>query len=117
MNCNSLCSVVEGEFFNVSPTKLCLKEVSVFHLDTFQIQTFVVKPHLHHNTLARNVQCTNNFTVHCLHRIPWVSGTVEKQDAETRLQRNLTGRQVYTKGTQKAQFFTVLLGQQVFNLE
>src|SRR5271170_64582 len=110
-------TVIDAEFFYLHNSQLLLKEVSAFHIDTKQIQTFLIKSAIPFDALPLDVQGTNNYCSNSLHKISWDSGYVSKEVVDSILKRSLSGRSVFAKGCQKARFFSKMLRIPVYNLE
>jgi len=110
-------TVIDFEWNFITENEKVFKEVAIYHLDTNQIQTFVIRPSVPFKNLNKKTQSLNSYLSQHLHRIRYKHGLVDCNSIDLSLKKFCRNRVVGVKGLEKSKFLAQKLGNSVFNIE
>lgn len=111
----SLCTIIDIEFSILSKNKKTPKEVAIYHVDTKQVQNWIIKPSIPFHKLDQSIKVQNIFAEQNFHRIKYNTGHITKEDFENVIREVCQGRKIFVKGSEKSQFVANLLKKEVFS--
>jgi hypothetical protein len=110
-------TIVDVEFLHETHSKKIIKELCIYHLDTNQLQNFIINPSLPWRYLDPKVNAINSYITDNIHKIHYNSGFIYPETAFQILRANCAGRKIFVKGFEKAQFIAGILQKVVYNLD